>query len=246
MRKNKWIPYILTVAVLAILVMVYVFFNNSQIGPGDVESTEDAGMTIPEEVVENILSTTEIPEDLNKNAKMLKEHIKANGFEEDDYIYLGCLFSEDLYCSIRYYEEMDMLCLVNSYYTQTEGGASAEILATIDNFPYSSQVRYYEDFFAVLEEDDEKPTSFSTLIAEATYNPAEFTSSSSLEFATTEDSTYNEEEADMESVFNTAEKYSLMSFSFWDELLEIEFGVQLKDFGFDNFVREDYSAERAE
>lgn len=247
MKKNKLIPFILAVLVIAVVVVVYVIFNNSQINPTNGEnatdaSTEDGGMDIPEEIVENILSTTEIPDEMADNLQVLKDKIMADGYEEDDYKYLGCLFGTDLYCSIRYYEELDVLSLVSSYYTKTPTGASLEVLAVLNDFPSSTKVEYYEDYYAYAEADGEA-SSVGTLKAEAIYNPVEFTSESSLEFALTEDSDYSDEEENMENVFDTAAKYSMMSFSFWDEMLEMEFELNLKDFGFEKFVREDYTAE---
>lgn len=246
MKKSYLLPIILAILAIAAVVFVYVFFGSgSQMEKNPESTVEPDTVEVDEEAAEDFfsdyLNSTEIPENLVQSAREIKEHIKEKGYQEDDYCYIGYMFGENLYCSIRYYEDMNILCLYNSYYTTSEAGSQMEVLSVLENFPYSESVKYYEIY--VVSEDE---VSSVYLEAEAPISPEEFTAESKLEFKTTEDSNFSDEDEDMTEVFETAEKYSLMSFSFWDELLETEFGVQLKDFRFKNFIRKDYRATSAE
>lgn len=249
MKKIKLLPIILSVVVVVVVVLVYVLFSiyKPDTTDNNISSTEGAtgeSFTIPEDVISDVLNTTEIPEEMNNKVQLIKDEIKNNGYEEDDYKYLGCMFGTNLYCSIRYYEEMDLLSLHCSYYVQSKEGDFIEVLAVLEDFPKYSNVYYYEDYCEIDDESGMLGDSIGTFMAEAEIDSTDFTSLSEIKFTEMEDSSYEIENLD--ATYSTAEKYSRMAFSFWDEMLEIEFEMNLKDFGYKNFVREDYKAESVE
>lgn len=244
MKKKKWIPIVVVALVVAVVVFIYLFF-----GLREQENKEEPDDLIASDIlnaeqydeetqsqIDELLNSTEVPEDLVSAARELKTHIKENGTLENDYYSIGYMFGDNLYCSIRYYEELNILCLYSSYYTTSNSGYSMEVLSVVENFPYSESVKYYEYYVASSDGED----GGMKLVAEAPITPEEFTVESKLEFKTTEDSAFDSEEEDLTNVFKTAEKYSVMSFSFWDEMMELEFGVKLSDFRYKEFVREDY------
>lgn len=246
MKKKKWLPIIAAVLVVSVVVFVYLFFglrgqDNKEEADDLIESDVLNAEQYDEETqsqLDEFLNSTEVPENLVSSARELKTHIKENGTLENDYYSIGYMFGENLYCSIRYYEELNILCLYSSYYTTSNSGYNMEVLSVVENFPYAESVKYYENYVASSDGED---GSFK-LVAEAPITPEEFTVESKLEFKTTEDSAIDGEAEDLTDVFKTAEKYSIMSFSFWDEMLELEFGVKLSDFRFKEFVREDYKS----
>lgn len=243
--KKKWLPIIVAAIVVAVVVFVYLFFGLRSQDSQEPDSSEVPDVLNTEQYdeetqnqIEELLNSTEIPENLVADARKLKSQIKENGTQEGDYYSIGYMFGKDLYCSIRYYEEFNLLCLYSSYYTTGNSGHNMEVIAVMENFPYAESVKYYENYVASADGEE----SSIKLVAEAPITPETFTAESELVFETTEDSAIDGEEEDLTDVFKTAEKYSIMSFSFWDELLELEFGVKLSDFRFEKFTRQDYKS----
>lgn len=243
MKKSKLLPIIVAVLVVAVVVFIYLFFGLRGQSNNEPVSTEIPNVLNKDQLdedtqskIDELLNSTEIPEDLVNSARELKLYIKENGYQENDYYYLGYMFGNNLYCSIRYYEEMNILCLYSSYYTTSNSGNGIEVISVVENFPYAESVKYYENY--VVSADGEEGSV--ALVAEAPVDPEEFTAESELVFETTEESAFTSENEDLSTSFKSAEKFSIMSFSFWDELLELEFDVKLSDFRYKKFERQDY------
>lgn len=243
MKQKNTFTYILVAVSVIIIAVILLYAIGRNDGAGN-DNQSVAGDNVDATIAPTIQGT-EVPQEIVDKVETMKKHILENGYEDEDgTYYLGYMYGDTMYCSFRYDKESDMLCAQNSYYTQSVNGDFVEVLAVLDNFPYLSSVEYYEDYFVEAEDDAEKANSGGTFVAIAGYVPSEITTEISLNFYEMETSTYEYENLD--NALNIAGQYSVKSFSMWDEVLELEFGYNLKDFGFENFVREDNAAESAE
>ena len=246
---NNNIPYPIFLAIGLAVILIFVVLN----GNSKSKAVQDENAVVTAAVTASPTSTvtliptetavpTTVPESIVNNVDLIKKNILESGYTDDEGIYyIGAMYGESLYCSVRYDKENDILCLQNSYYTMNDNGDYFEALSVWDNFPYSSYVEYYEDYYGTSEQNSEYSYSKGTLVSVAGFDSASFTSSAALTFIEVEESTYQGDNAEEE--LKMGEKYTLMSFSMWDDLLERVYSLNLKDFGLINFVRDDFLSE---
>lgn len=168
-------------------------------------------------------------EEIDNNVKQLKEYITENGFDENTgLLYLAYQYGDDVYCIIGYDTSSDSLFAEISYFTTMNDGISIMAAASIDNFPYSTEAEYYEEFY--------NDSDAGYITAKTEFTPANITNSEKFTFTETESINYSDE--DKAAVFKTAGTFLLSAFSIWDEVLELETEFTLNDFGFSNYTRE--------
>lgn len=213
--------------------------NVASTNAGTVTIGTEPGTTVATEAPTAV--PTEIPEEITKNVDSIKEYILETGFSDEEGVYyIGYTYGEWLYCSMIYDKNEDILCLKNSYYTSDGMGDFYEMLAVWDNFPYSSTVLYCENHFEAAEGEDSEANAKGTLAMVGTFEPDTFTAESVIELYKSDESTYEAENLDM--TLEVAEPYTVTSFSYWDEILEWTFELNLKDFGMTSFERSGYAS----
>lgn len=246
-QKNSGFKYqIIVIAVAIIMIMgvlIYAGADRTSKKGSETIATTSTETATPEASAAPAATAkpVELSDEAKSNVQKVKDYLLANGFQDEEgNYYTGYNYNEWLYCSILYDKESDILCLKNSYYTSDGEGDFYEMLAVWDNFPSSPVVLYCENHFDAAEDDNSQANAMGTLALVSSFEPETLTSESEINLIKSEESTY--EAPDLEAVLEVAEPYTLTSFSYWDEIIEWTFDLNLKDFGLTNFERSGYAS----